>query len=49
VKILLRDFSADGMQRRKDLLRAVVSSAQVRHPRASIRIDVADQYKNTWS
>lgn len=49
VKILLRDFSADGMQRRKDLLHAVVSFAQLRHPRASIQVDITDQYENMRS
>ena len=49
VKILLRDFSADGMHRRKDLLRSVVSSAEIRHPRASINVDIMDQYENMRS
>ena len=49
VKILLRDFSADGMHRRKDLLCSIVSSAELRHPRASINIDITDQYENMRS
>ncbi len=49
VKILLRDFSADGMKRRKDLLHAVVSSVRLRYSRASIHVDITDQYENMRS
>ena len=49
VKILLRDFSADGMKRRRDLLHAVVSSVRLRYSRASIQVDITDQYENMRS
>lgn len=45
-KILLRDFSRDGMQRRKDLLNAIVESTQRRHQRAQIDLQITDQYEN---
>jgi tripeptide aminopeptidase len=49
VKILLRDFSEDGMQRRKDLLAAIVEAARCRHQRAEINLAITDQYENMRS
>jgi len=45
-KLLLRDFTADGMERRKRLLRQAAEVARIRHPRASIGVELQDQYKN---
>lgn len=46
LRLLLRDFTTDGLQRRKDLLRAVVGQLRLRHPRAAIDLAVEDQYAN---
>lgn len=44
--MLLRDFTRDGMVRRKELVRALVEAARVAHPRARIDLEIVDQYKN---
>ncbi len=45
-KILLRDFDAEGLERRKRFLTAQVEALRLKHPRAGIRLDIEDQYKN---
>lgn len=49
VKLILRDFSEEGLQRRKDLVTALVASARLKYPKANISLDVKDQYKNMKS
>ena len=46
VKVLLRDFDADGLQRRKTLLRSIVDTARTRFPRADVSLSIKDQYEN---
>lgn len=45
-KVLLRDFDAQGMARRKRLLEALVEAARLAHPRARVELTMVDQYKN---
>ena len=45
-QLILRDFTDEGMQRRKDYLHALVTLFQARYPKAKITLDVKDQYKN---
>lgn len=45
-KVLLRDFEADGLERRKSLLRQLAAEAQARHPRATVHVETRDQYRN---
>jgi tripeptide aminopeptidase len=45
-KMILRDFTADGLERRKKLVESLVASARIEHPRAEIWLEVKDQYKN---
>ncbi len=45
-RILLRDFTTEGMARRQELVRALVAAAQVKHPRAEVEVEIADHYKN---
>jgi tripeptide aminopeptidase len=49
VDILLRDFESDGLERRKRLLRQLVEAAATKHPRASIELEIEDNYKNMKS
>ena len=46
VRILLRDFETDGMERRKALVRRLADEAAARHPRARVRVEVRDSYQN---
>ncbi len=46
VKILLRDFEAEGMKRRKALVRRLAYEAAERHPRAQIIVGIEDSYRN---
>lgn len=46
VKILLRDFTDEGLARRKAYLEALVASLRLRHPRADVQLAIRDQYRN---
>lgn len=48
-QIILRDFSDEGLERRKDYLRDLVQKAQTRHPGCSIVLEITDQYRNMRS
>jgi len=45
-RVLLRDFTADGMARRKKLVEELAAAARTRNPKAEIEVEVTDQYKN---
>jgi tripeptide aminopeptidase len=45
-KLILRDFTAAGLARRKGLLKRLVEIARVKYPKAHITLQVRDQYKN---
>lgn len=46
VKILLRDFESDGLERRKRFLEHLVEAARAAHPRATIDLEIEDSYRN---
>lgn len=46
VRILLRDFTSEGLERRKRLLGQLVDAASTRHPRAEITLEITDNYRN---
>ncbi len=48
-KILLRDFTDEGMQRRKDMVRRLAEEARQKHPRAKVEVEISDTYKNLRS
>ncbi len=48
-KILLRDFAAEGLEERKRRLEALVEEARREHPRATVALEIVDQYKNMKS
>ena len=48
-KVLLRDFTGEGLQRRKDLLQAQADMLRRRCPEARIAVHIEDQYKNMRS
>lgn len=43
---LLRDFSDEGMRRRKAYMRALVEFFRIKYPQATIELAIADRYKN---
>lgn len=45
-KILLRDFTTEGLERRKELVRQLAGVAAAKHPRAKIEVAILDNYKN---
>ncbi len=49
VKLILRDFTSDGLERRKDLVTRIVESLRIRYPGASIELSIRDQYRNMRS
>jgi tripeptide aminopeptidase len=48
-KIILRDFSWDGLTRRKEFVSGLVEAARLEHPGAVIELETTDQYKNMRS
>jgi tripeptide aminopeptidase len=44
--LILRDFTTEGLRRRKDFLASIVAWAQSAYPRAGISLEVQDQYRN---
>ena len=45
-RVLLRDFTTEGLARRKQLVERLVAAAEVKHPRATISAEITDNYKN---
>lgn len=45
-KMLLRDFTSEGLERRKQLVESLAAEAREAHPRATIEVEITDQYKN---
>lgn len=46
---ILRDFSWEGLERRKNYMRALTDLFRLRYPKAEITLDIRDQYKNMRS
>lgn len=49
MKLILRDFTIDGLQRRKERLQEIVDSLRSKHPRARFALTIRDQYRNMRS
>ncbi len=47
--ILLRDFTWEGLERRKQLVQQLVQAARLKHPRAKIEVEIRDNYRNMRS
>lgn len=45
-RMLLRDFTTEGLEERKRRVEDLVAAAREAHPRATIELDIVDQYKN---
>jgi len=45
-KVLIRDFTTDGFERRKRFLEHLVEAARAAHPRATIELEVEESYRN---
>lgn len=45
-KLILRDFTEEGLQRRKELVTQLVELLRIKYPKALISLDIKDQYKN---
>ena len=46
MKLILRDFTEAGLQRRKDFVATLVTLYRTKYPKALISLDIKDQYKN---
>ncbi|MEM8485243.1 MAG: peptidase T [Bacteroidota bacterium] len=46
---ILRDFTTEGMARKRDFLQSLVALYRVKYPRAAIELTLVDQYKNMRS
>lgn len=46
VHVLLRDFTPEGLHRRKELIRRQVAALEARYPRAAFDLEIEDQYEN---
>jgi len=49
VKLILRDFEAEGLERRKRVVSDLVDSLRTRYPAAGIDLSIRDQYRNMRS
>lgn len=49
LQIILRDFTAEGLEARKQLIRNAVAKLQKRHPKARLELQIEDNYKNMRS
>ena len=45
-RFLLRDFTAQGLARRKELIEGLAAAARIKNPRAEIVVEIDDNYKN---
>ncbi len=45
-RILLRDFTTEGLERRKRLVECLAAAARIKHPRSEIEVHIVDNYKN---
>ena len=48
-KILLRDFTTEGLEVRKRIIKGLAEEARRAHPRATVEVRITDQYKNMKS
>ena len=46
VRVLLRDFDADGLAAKRELVRALANRLQAEHPRATVAVEVRESYRN---
>lgn len=49
LKLILRDFTDEGLERRKNFLTSQVERLRARHPRARLSLTITDQYRNMRS
>lgn len=49
LKLILRDFDADGLEARKRFLESLVERLRGEHPRARLALSIRDQYRNMRS
>ena len=46
VRLILRDFTEEGLQRRKDLVTALADLLRTKYPKSLISLTIRDEYKN---
>ncbi|HEX8385791.1 MAG TPA: hypothetical protein VF576_06390, partial [Rubricoccaceae bacterium] len=46
LRVLLRDFTDDGLERRRALVREAAADAQAAFPGSVVRVEIAESYKN---
>lgn len=48
LKILFRDFKSDGLKDQKAILEKIIAEVQPLHPKAKIKLEVKEQYRNMY-
>ncbi len=46
VKFIVRDFEEDGLKALEDILEGIVAMLRAKYPRAEIKLDIKEQYRN---
>ena len=49
IRLLLRDFTGDGMEQKRQLVRALVDHLGAEYPDATVAVDITESYKNMRS
>lgn len=46
VKVLLRDFTAEGLRRRKEIVKDIARKVEALYPGGKVEVEIKDQYRN---
>jgi len=46
LKILFRDFKSDGLKEQKAIMEKIIAEVQQLHPKATIKLEIKEQYRN---
>lgn len=46
VRVLIRDFDADGMEAKRKLIRDLATATEARHPGSQIEVEIRESYRN---
>lgn len=48
LKILFRDFKSDGLKEQKAIMEKIIAEVQQLHPKATIKLEIKEQYRNMF-
>ncbi len=46
LKILFRDFKSEGLKEQRDIMEKIIAEVQPAHPKAKIKLEIKEQYRN---